>query len=38
MNRSMWDEEGRELFKTELGRVEMVTRKVQEILEELEQE
>ena len=35
MNRRIWDEKGRELFKTELGRVEMAERKVQEILGEL---
>lgn len=27
----MWDEEGRELFKTELGRVEIIEGKVQKI-------
>jgi len=27
----MWDKEGRELFKTELGRVEIIEGKVQKI-------
>ena len=30
-NKGIWDEEGRELFRIELGRVEMIEEKMQEI-------